>query len=516
MSDSDGPPSDGPPPLVFSSSDDCAAAEKGPLTESSDEEEDEYDVYMHVVQQLSSRATGGSGWARSGNLQSSMHRGRLALGDGQRSTAKDEEAAKQEAQARHRREADERDRLRRQEENERKIAESARRAALADSYRELRSILQLLQTDVQEFFRSNPEPEQWASPDEALDSRELPIGTVVESHSLRTTDMNGLRGTVVGALEKGRIQLRFDNLGQGSKSLKPENLTIIPFQTIVREKFASKLQACAAEAKTLCDEACAVDDSAHVIAAQRTEAECLIEVAALTTSVAEASGQQACKITERLGKSRMQPSEHKKLAAKAHAAYAMSLLAVGKREEALQETARALNYSPNVVLDSELADFVANDRDQKAAQRTEEVKTNSQPQSRCCEWGCGKTYEANVTRREIHQHRVSCSRRHIQCENCKVNKIPFEELDKHRREQCSAALLSCESCQYEVSRGDLESGRHARNDCPKRDVQCEGGCMWNGPYDKFEEHSMKCPLAAVQCPSCLDEMQRWEMRNHMC
>lgn len=109
-----------------------------------------------------------------------------------------------------------------------------------------------------------------------------------------------------------------------------------------------------------------------------------------------------------------------------------------------------------------------------------------------------------------------CPRRLVQCPDCKETNIPFETLVDHQQNHCPAGLATCEICNQPVARGELESGQHMRNDCPKRLVECSGGCKWSGHFEDLEDHLFKCPAVIVDCPSCLAQMPRWAMRDHMC
>ena len=99
----------------------------------------------------------------------------------------------------------------------------------------------------------------------------------------------------------------------------------------------------------------------------------------------------------------------------------------------------------------------------------EETQMRAQEQAKSCNWGCGKIFLPNASKKEKHKHRSEeCPRRPVQCQDCKQQGIPFEALAEHLLESCPAGIAVCEECHTEVARGKLESGQHMRDECPRR------------------------------------------------
>eukprot|EP00928_Gymnodinium_smaydae_P036222 TRINITY_DN25341_c0_g1_i1.p1 TRINITY_DN25341_c0_g1~~TRINITY_DN25341_c0_g1_i1.p1 ORF type:complete len:954 (-),score=142.69 TRINITY_DN25341_c0_g1_i1:126-2987(-) len=518
MSDSDEPPplagsgsddSDGPPPLVDTSSDDApaGAGNAAQASESSEESDgDDYEDFMDIWRQMSMRAAAGPGWNRQ---RAALGNGRLALQDRAPQTAEALRAAeRREAEARERREADERERLRKQAELERERQKRAHRAAMAETYRNIQVRLQSLREN---FHALSSHGQQDTNIDE---NGAFEKDTEVEAHSLNTQAMNGLRGFVVEERDNGRIAVKFPD---GSvKSLKRENLKFVKNENNDPIKgLASEIHSCAADAKALVAEASGADDATHTMAGQIAQTECLSLLAGLATPTALADGQQACKIAASLRQSGLQPAKHRKLASQAHAAYAGALLTAGELSDALREAKVATEFSHNVDLGPELVELIKTREARQAETHTiDPAAPKMVEQCFPCEWECGLSFPSTSTKKERHKHRIECCKRHIQCEDCKERGIPFDQYQNHKSQVCSAALLTCDRCDSEIPRKELVSGQHMKQKCPKRHVTC--ACSWEGPHDELDEHAIRCPMSIIECPSCLDEMPRYAMRNHMC
>ena len=94
--------------------------------------------------------------------------------------------------------------------------------------------------------------------------------------------------------------------------------------------------------------------------------------------------------------------------------------------------------------------------------------------------------------------------------NCDIV-IYKKDLDEHLK-NCRNRKINCEECGQEYIIKDEE---FHKNNCPKSLIKCDNGCGKKIPRDQLEKHKKdECPKTKISCKFCGDNFEREKFREH--
>ena len=185
-----------------------------------------------------------------------------------------------------------------------------------------------------------------------------------------------------------------------------------------------------------------------------------------------------------------------------HIAFGYAHLRRNEEDKATEEARIAKSLSSICLRECPKLNKHLEDEEKKLQQTVKDDAGGANASVRVCEWGCGKEFPANSTRKDRAAHRSRCQYRLVKCQKCQLSGIRFCDMALHEMEMCTTCLQACTKCGALVRIDGLE--KHARDECEERNVPCtlaKDGCSWIGPLTLRAYHNEICPYMQEQKPA---------------